>query len=319
MTVTYGQIKSDCLRLLDEFSSRGTPQSLTKTADYNYKIQSLTNACISDLASTTAKIPAVFSIVHNPIKNTLADDTSTIRTHIPGTDFSIILTNAKATFFEATYPGEIVIEESADNGVTYTEIETINVPSTETAFAEYKRLISPALTTNLVRLRFTGDYIYSFRNYILYQYSFPDEDSVQPHRPFFEVVLPSDYLDINNVFTKRDTRQYLPYTNFNITPGPDKKFCYNSYEGPMELQVGYWRKPTLLTFTQVDVTDRALTIDLTDEAALIIPWNVAGEVLKSEKDLAGGVLLLNQYEVKKNTLISGDSGYSGLVITPYGW
>lgn len=318
MAITYGRIKDNTLRLIDEYSSRGVAQALSKTADYNFKIQSLVNSATYDLASTTAKLPAVFYIMHNPIQNRLSDDTSSIKTHIPGTDFSITLTSAGACFFEAIGPATIVIEESAD-GITYTNIETITVASTVVNFTEYRRLISPSASTNTIRLRFTGDYIYSFRNYILYQYTFPDEDSIQQHKPYFEIDVPSDFLDINSVFIKRDSRQYLPYSNYNISPGPTKKFSYNSYEGPMELEVNYWRKPTLLTFTQDDTTDRALSIDLTDEAALIIPWNSAGEILKSEGKLAEGTLLINQFEVKKNNLITDKTGYQGITITPYGW
>ena len=113
MTVNYGQIRSATLKLLDEYSSRGSLQAANKTADYNFKIQTLVNESIMELASTNAKLPKTFLIAHNPIKNTLSDDTSTLRQYLPGSDYSITLVNAKACFFEASYPAEIVIEESA--------------------------------------------------------------------------------------------------------------------------------------------------------------------------------------------------------------
>ena len=317
MAVTYGQIKSDVLKLIDNFSSRGAPLSASKVADYSMKIQSLVNTTIYDLASTTAKIPAIFRIVHAPIKNTLSEDTSSIKQYLPGTDFSITLTNARATFFEATYPGQIVIEQSSDNGATYSTIETINVPSTAVSFVEYKRLISPGSPTNIVRLRFTGSYIYSFRNYVLYDYSWPTEAGIQQFRPFFEYALPSDFFDIDNVFAKKDQRQYSPYMNYIITP--DKKIAVNRFEAPLELLVNYWRRPNLLTFTGVDATDDAQTIDLTDDAAIIIPWFVAGDILNSEQLLAEGTLRLNQFEVKKNSLIANKSNESATIINVTGW
>ena len=109
--VTYGQIRSSALKLLDEWSSRGALQAANKTADYGYKIQQIVNESIYELASTNAKLPATFLIAHNPVKNTLADDTSSLRQHLPGVDFSITLLNAKACFFEAIYPATVVIEQ----------------------------------------------------------------------------------------------------------------------------------------------------------------------------------------------------------------
>lgn len=317
MAITYGQIKNDVLKLIDNYSSRGAPLSASKIADYNMKIRSLVNSTIYDLASTTARIPAVFRIAHNPVKNTLADDTSSIKTHLPGVDFSISLVNARATFFEATAPAAVIIEESANNGASYSTIETITVTASVTTLIEYRRLISPSSSTNIVRLRFSGDSLFSFSNYILYPYSWPTESDVQQHRPWFEFPLPNDFFDINNVFAKKDARQFVPYMNYIITP--DKKISFNSYDYPMELLINYWRRPNLLTFTGVDATDDAQTIDLTDDAAIIIPWFVAGDILNSEQLLAEGTLRLNQATVKKNSLIGSNRNTFVEILNVTGW
>lgn len=317
MTILFGEIADSTLKYLDEYSSRGVPQSANKIADYMLKIKSLINPAIYDLATTTAKIPKTFNIVHAPIKNTLADDTSAIKTHMPGLDFSIALQGALSTYFEATGPATVIIEETSD-GTTYMPLETISIDS-GAAFNEYRRLIAPTLPNNTIRLRFTGDYVYNFRNYVLYPVSFASEDEIQQHREFFFIDLPEDFLDVNTVFVRRLTRQYVSYANYNITPGPNQQFVFNSYDGPCEFSINYWRKPNLLTFTGVDAADRALPIDLADEAALIIPLNIAGEIFKSEKQLDSGVLLLNQFSVRKNELSVNKTGYSGIVVTPYVW
>lgn len=299
MAITYGQIKDATLQWIDEYSSRGAVQSLTKTADYNFKIQTGVNGSINNLASTVAKIAAEFPFIHNPIKSTSSDDTSEIKIHLPGDDYSISLINAQATFFEIGYPGVAVLEESADGGETYSTIETITVPSIVTGFTEYRRLISPSSPTNLVRLRFTGSYSYSFRNEILYDVTFVDEESVQQHRPVFIIDLPLNFLKPDAVYTMVG-QQEIPYTKGSIKNG---KFYYSGYETPKQFLIRYWRKPNLLTFTNVDATDRALEIDLTDEAALIIPQDVAGKILISEQQIASGTLLVNMHEVAKSQLI----------------
>jgi len=311
--VNYGQIRSATLKLLDEWSSRGAIQAANKTADYNFKIQTLVNESIMELASTNAKLPKTFLIAHNPIKNALSDDTSTLRQYLPGSDYSITLVNAQSCFFEASYPAEIVIEESPD-GVNYTPIEDISV--TATTLTEYKRLITPTLPTNTVRLRFTGNYVYLFRNFVLYPYSFPSEVDIPQHRPWWVMDAPVDFLDLNYVEVKRDSRQYIPYSNMIKTP--ENQLSFNSFDGPMELLVHYWRKPNLLTFTDVAVVDDAMLIDLRDDASLIIPYNIAGTIQDSE-EMGRGNTNFKKYNEKRTSLISSKSSSLSTIINNSGW
>lgn len=315
MTITYGDVRKSTLRLIDEFSSRGSIQAPIKVVDYGYKIQQITNESIMELASTTAKLPKTLLIPHSPIKNTLADDTSSIKQHIPNTDYSIVLQNAKSCFFEATYPGEIVIEQSTD-GVTYTEIETINVPAGTESFAEYRRLIAPTLPTNTIRLRFTGNYIYLFRNYVLYDVSFPTVAEVPSHSPWRKVPTPADFLDFNYAEIRRDARQFVPYLNMIKTP--ENELFFSSYEPACEILCHYWRKPTLLTFTDVQATDDALVIDLRDDAALIIAYNCAGTIQNSEEANRGDGNL-KKYMEKRMNLISSTNSHTTSPINLFNW
>lgn len=312
--MNYGQLKAHALKLLDEYSSRGAIQSAIKTADISFKMQDLANDALYDLASTTAKIPAVYFIAHNPVYNELAKDTSSIKKHLPGTDFSIELVGAKSCFFEATGPATVLIEEY--NSGAWSAIETIEIPATQISFAEYKRLITPTVPTNNVRLRFSGDYPYDFHNYVLYPYSWPTQDSVQQSRPHFIYSLPDDYLQLHNVMAKRDQRQYTPYNNYILSP--DKKIAINRYEIG-EYLINYWRKPSLLVFTGDEVVDNAQTLDISEDAARIAPYYVAGQVLMSEGELAKGVGLINQFESKKVSLVSNEGNYSASITNVFGW
>lgn len=315
MSVTYGQIRTSTLRLLDEFSSRGSIQAPNKVADYNFKIQQIVNESIYELASTTAKLPKTLLIPHNPIKNTLTDDTSSIKTHIPGVDFSITPQNAKSCTFEATGPATVIIEESSD-GITYVPLETITIASTVTVFTEYKRLISPSIPTNMVRLRFTGDYVYLFRNYCLYPYSYPTEASIPSHSPWRKIETPTDFLDLNYVEIMRDARQYLPYSNLIKTP--ENELFVNNLEPACEFRIHYWRKPTLLTFTGVEATDDALVIDLRDDASLIICYNCAG-VIQNSEEAGRGDGNLKQYREKRMNLISSTRSSTSSLVNLYNW
>lgn len=316
MTITYGDVRKSTLKLLDEWSSRGIVQAASKVADYGFKIQQITNESIYELASTTAKLPKTLLIPHNPVKNTLTDDTSSIKQHLPGVDITnIVLVNALSCTFEATGPATVVIEESND-GTTYTAIETITIASTVTTFTEYKRLITPTLATNTVRLRFTGSYVYLYRNYCLYPYTWPTVAEVPAHSPWRKITTPTDFLDLNYVEIRKDARQFVPYTNLIKTP--ENELYVNNFEPACEFLIHYWRQPTLLTFTDVAVTDDALVIDLRDDAALIIPYNAAGTIMNSEEDGRGNDYL-KKYTEKRLNLISSTNSHVSSISNLYTW
>lgn len=316
--LNYGNIRKQTLALLDEYSSSGNVQT---TADVLVKIRDMVNQAMVDLASTTAKIHGEYFLTHSPVLNELSRDTSSIKNHLPGIDFSVELAGAKAYFFEATGPGTVKVEESI-TGV-WTELSSIDL--TGSTMTEYKGLITASSAANTVRLRFTGDYIYRYRNYILYPYTFQTVTDIQPHKPHFEYDLPADFLKLDTVMTKRDTRQYVPYINFILRS--DKKIAFNRYDVG-EYLIHYWRMPTFFTFTGTESVDDAQTfgIDVAnsiyrveDEAALIIPYYAAGQVLMSESDLSKGIALLNMYEQKKVNLTGNNLGYTGSVLNIYGW
>lgn len=311
----YGELKARVLKLIDEYSSRGTLLSESKTKDILYKIQGLVNEVQMDLATTYGKLPATYKIVQNPIDNDIVDDTSTIRNHIPGQDFTVERQGARSCFFEATGPGEVYIEENVND--SWFALEHISIPATQKEFAEYRRLITPSSSDNMVRLRFTGDYVFQFRNYHLYEITWPDESSVQQWRPYFLYDLPSDFLQLNYIEARKGTGQYKDFKDYRLRP--DNKIAFNRYIAPAEFIVHYWRKSTNLTFTGTSADDD-LVIDARDDAAEIMPLAIAGQVLISEKDEARGTLLLNQYEAKKvNLLLNQGESKPEPEISIHGW
>lgn len=325
MSITFGNTRTATLALLDEYDTDGVIQT---TADVTVKIREFTNKAMIDLATSNARIPGEKYIVQAPVKNEVTYDTSSIITFKPGdSDISISLLNAKACYFEIIGPATVVIEETAD-GVTYSTLETITVSSSVTTFTEYRRLITPSLSTNTVRLRFTGSYIFYLRNYILYPYAWSTAAEVQQHRPYFIYDLPTDFLELNYVMVKKNTRQYIPYKDYIIRP--DKKISFNRYDAPVEFLVHYWRYPTLFTYTGIEVTDDAMvygidsansTYRISDEAALIVPNYVAGYIFMSEgvSGLSIGLTLLNLYEAKKANIIGYKIGFSNKVENVSGW
>lgn len=327
MALTYGDTKKRALKLLDEYDTTGVIQS---TTDVNIKIQDFTNDAMKNLAETTARIPGVKHIINAPVRNTLAYDTSAIKTFEPGgADISITLTNARSCYFEIIGPATVHIEEATAGSTTYTPLETIAVPGSVTEFTEYRRLINPTQLTNMIRLRFTGSYVFHVRNYILYPYAWESEADVQQHRPFFEYDLPSDCLELNNVMAKKDVRQFIPYAKYVLLP--NKRIGFNRYDAPAEFVVNYWRMPTLFVYTDVEETNDAQiygidringTYRVSDDAAMVIPYYVAGNILLSEGGANGvtvGMTLLNIYEARKSEIISNKTEEQGTILNVTGW
>lgn len=311
---TYGQIKTRSLRLLDEYSTTGI---VSTTLDVLGRLQVFVNDAIYDLATTTAKIPDKYVIAHNPFYNETSRDTSSVQKHLPDVDFAIQLAGAKSYFFEANGPATVTIDESIAG--VWTNLATITIASTVTTLTEYKGLITASAATNAVRINFSGTYAYDYANFVLYPYTFPDAASVQQHRPYFLYDLPTDYFKFNFIEVRKDIRQWIPYTNYRLDE-VDKKLGIYRYDIG-EYLVHFWRKPTLLTFTGVEVTDDAQVIDtgISPDAIQIIPYFIAAHSLIAEGDTTGkGTMLLNMYEQKKANIMPVETP-AAAVLNIYGW
>lgn len=310
MALNFGQIKARVMSLLDEAGV--TPTSATLT-----KIQDFTNDTQMDLASTVAKIPAVSYIALNPVRNDSSYDTSKLKQHLPDEDFSVELTGAKSYFFEASGPATVKVEEYVNGAwVDLPTPLTVSIAASVTSLTEYKGLITAADAANNIRLRFTGNYVYNFRNYILYPYTWSDANSIQQHRPNFEYSLPSDFLSLSHVMAKRGYGEYVPFTDYSIRP--DKKVVINRYYAPAEFALHYHKKPTALTFAGTGADDN-LTFEVNDDAVQIMPLGIAGRILVSEDEEGKGVILLNDYEGRKVNLSKAPIYVNNSVTRLYGW
>lgn len=299
---------------INQLSSRGNIKPYPKVADLEMKLKYFINPLLYELAQTTGKLAATKTFVLNPVDNALANDTSTIK-QFAGTDFAVELTGAKAYFFESTGPATIYIEEYT--GGSWVMLETISINSEVTELTEYKGLITPSSASNKVRLRFSGTSPYSFRNYKLYTYEWATADEVQQHRPNFKFALPADFLEINQIFIRKDTRQFVPFTDY-IFEDPDVIWV-NRYLAPSEFHVQYWRKPTELTWTEPnDINDDAV-IDATAEASQILHLAMAAAVFRSVKDDTSATIFQNLWEVGLSKLTGNKGSYSGSVVNLLGW
>ena len=307
----YGSMVTAVLKLIDEYSRKGTTAATVKTVDYRLKMPEAVNAILMDLASTTGKLAAEWTIVNSPVLNEVSRDTSSIKNHIPGTDdYIAILTGALSYFLEVTDSYDVYVEEEMAG--VWTTLVHLTPTAAVATFTELKGLLTLSAATNSIRIRLAGDYPYSYRNYILYPYSFPSVNSVQQNRPFFLVDLPTDWLKFNNTMIRRDIRQWMPFSEYKITP---TQFGYNRY-ATGELLVNYYRKPTAIVVADPStpsVAELAQALDAAPDATQIVPFGVAGTILTGDNPSASSYFF-NLYEVRKAYLLGPeeDNGLSAI-------
>jgi hypothetical protein len=304
--VNYGQLQSDVLKKIDEYSRKGTTAAPTKTVDYRLKIPEATNSILMNLAATTGKLPAEWPIVNYPVYNESTRDTSSIKNHIPTIDDTIATcTGALSYFLEVTGNYDVIIEEQISG--TWTELVELTPTAVSGTFTELKGLLTPSATTNSVRTRLTGNYPYSYRNYILYPYTWPTAAEVQQHRPFFVQTLPTNWLKFNNVMIRRDVKQWVAFAEYKITP---TQFGYNRY-ATGEILVNYYRKPTAIVVADPanpTTEELAQVIDAMPDAVEIVAYGVAGTILIGDDNNASSYLL-QLYENGKFELTQNDGSY----------
>ena len=304
--MTYQELINAVLQAIDEYSRKGNAAAPTKTVDYRLKIPAAANAILMDLAATTGKLPAEWTIVNSPVYNESTRDTSTIKNHIPGTDDTIAtLTGALSYFLEVTDSYDVYVEEQIAG--VWTTLVHLTPATAVTTFTELKGLLTPSATTNSVRIRLTGNYPYRYCNHILYPYAWPTADDVQQNRAWFEYTLPTDWLKFNNAMIRKDTRQWVAFAEYKVTP---TLFAFNRY-CVGEILVNYYRKPTTIVVANASTptaAELAQVLDANPDAAQIVPLGVVGMIMAGD-DANASSYAMNLYEARKYTLPGNDGTY----------
>lgn len=313
--MNYGDFKNGVLKIIDEYSSRGTVLAASKTADLKLRMPMATNDVLMDLARETSRLASVHYIVLNPVENEISYNSSTLKQHLPGdTNNYIELKSALSYFYECQGPATVNIQEE-NPADTWTSLSTEVIGSTVTWLKEYKGNITAASSTTNIRLYFGGDYIYSYRNEKLYPYAFSTDSDVQQHRPYFLFDMPDDFLFLENVYRK-ESNVWVNYTQYYLVDGTGQ-IGLNRYDTG-EFMIAYYRKPVEITITGVDVTDDAQEVDCNDDAIYAAMLGVAS-LLQNTENVTLAILLNNLYEQQKTTFKMPDEFYPEAIENVTGW
>jgi hypothetical protein len=310
--MNLGQAKKKAFKLLNEYSTNGTPITSANGSyqDYALRMNDVANDAQMEIARFI-KIPAVHQITHYPPENLLGLHAGFgIEQYNPGMDKSYVGTGAQSYYFEVDRPCTVYIEEL--RGGTWTELKEITITNIS-SFTGYKGNLTLTSTSNPVRLRFTGDYPYLIRHRALFKYNYPSDDAVPVYKAFIPYDLPSDFMEFDKIMRWFDDRQYQPMTSdFKFT---GKKTIEINWFLNGQFDMHYFRLPAVID----DETPDTYEFEIDPQAQNLIPYYIAAHTGFDEKQTIS-TFLQNQYENKLANLSSGyEQSQTGTIIDTKGW
>lgn len=291
-----GEAKKKALSLMAEYSVDGVPIPEGENADYLNRMNRFADVAQKELA-TIKKIHAMHSIAHNPIKpqQGLLQGFD-LKQYLPGKEVIDEYKGSKAYYFEVDGVADVYIEENV--GGTWAPLVTIN-NTTKGQFTAYKGLIEASDPNNYIRLRFSGSYIYNYRNKALFEYAFPTADDVPVYRPYQKHDMPSDFMELNKVIQETDPRSYKEMVAYYWEG--KRTFVLNYYETG-SFDIHYYKYPTTITSETADTYEFEIDI----EAQEAIPFYIGAHAIIDENQTLA-IQLLNEYQVKLSRLTTDDN------------
>lgn len=223
--------------------------------------------------------PAIsyYLINHKPINNLVEEDTFTPVEK--ETELTFEATNAKSFYFEADGNGVVYIEKFNQDLNEWSIIGSVEFSSTK-AFVAHKGFIKDGteFVDGLVRLRFSGQYLYSVKNVALYEFLYSDKE---------------DDIPALEAYTRYDLNKYVEdFLCFSIPPVLEgEKNCILNQDYEIEgnstiliprdkkgvYKILYERRPEKIEDEQGAV-DSEKEVDLDEELSSLMPILVAGYV-----------------------------------------
>lgn len=230
--------------------------------------------------------PAVSSYVinHKPMKNLINGSFTPIE---KSDELIYEATDAKAYYFQADGIGEVVIEKYNSAG-TWSRIGVVELTGTR-RFKEYYGFIrdGEAFVKGSVRLRFTGDYLYSVKCVAMYQHVFSnnvaDIPAYEAYTRYDMTTLVDDFLSLSIPPITEDEEYKKLSGDYDVEGGRVILLPY-SVTGCFKLL--YNRRPKEL-INEGSALDDESVLDLDEELCSLIPLLIASYIwLEDEPDRA---------------------------------
>lgn len=277
------------LKLINEYSNNASLIPSQKNADYTLRFNHFADMSQKEIAQIR-KIPATYIITQNTIPNILGLLKGfEMKQHL-GEDIVFEGKGCKSYYFEVDNIATIYIEKLV-NGAWET-LETIE-NTTKRKFTQHRGLVAND-EKSLVRIRFSGQYVYNYRNIALYAYSFPAVEDIPDYIPYVRYELPSDFMELKSIISETEVRQYKTMQQYFFENR--RTLLLNYYEVGQYI-INYYRYPSDITDDTIDTYEFEVDID----AQEAIPFFIAGHVIIDENPTVA-TQLINEYQLKLSRL-----------------
>jgi hypothetical protein len=279
--VNISQVKDKVIKLINYYSVSGAVVTSSDPSyqDYMLRIPILIDSCQKEIATTAKSIRKSYNISQNPILSQFNDVNYNfnISQHL-NDDVIYSATGSKAYTFKVDNPATVYIEESSDDGENWTILETKTHTTPKGYFTEYKNLITLSDDSNLARIRFSGNYVYNFRDVALFDVGFADDADIPQYKAYVEYTMPTDFYKLSGITTKGlhlEGKSYQATTDYYWSKS--NVLAVNYYK-TCEFDIDYCAYPTTIN----DSTSDSFELEIDIEAQEAIPYYVASHLMMDE-------------------------------------
>ena len=292
--MTKGDAIALMLRWLDEATVNGQEATPEQLADYKDRAAYMLDGVMKFLAGHF-KIPAVFSVVREPIRNLTGRGFEIVPIY-PDKPYELIVDGAKSFYLEGE--GDITVAlGSGENTVT----KSYNTDTYTPVRGNIDTL------GGQVKLTVSSMYPASVRNVAMYEYAFPDDDSVPEYIPYVPYTLPQDFREFDKCVQTSDHHTYREF--------PDvRREGHNTYLLPYgargQFDFHYLRNPADIA---PDAPDDTL-LEIEPRAAQLVPLKLAVDVTVGVDDTATiSHYLSDRFNFLMANILTEDRGGTGAI------
>ncbi len=216
-----------------------------------------------------------YIIDHQSIENRIKTDSFSPITKTDELCFEA--SGVRSYYFEADGTGTVYIEKYENGGFVTVGMREL---SAKRIFTPYKGFIKQdgAFTDGLVRLRFTGEFLYSVKNVAMYGYIYSSDESDIPdygqYTRYDISTLAEDFLSLSSPPIKEDAEYMRLSSGYDIENG---RVILLPYDARGIYKVIYNHRPTALVHEGEAETDGTV-IDLDEELCSLLPMLIAAYV-----------------------------------------
>lgn len=265
--------------------------------------------------------PAIASCIinHKPMVNLLGENTfSPIQR---SSDLCFEAFGAKAYSFEADGEGIVYIETYDSSLREWRLIGDVTLSSPSRKFIRYYGFIKDGgrFISDAIRLRFSGEYLYSVKNVALWEHLYSDSSrDIPPCEPYTRYdmnLLVDDFLALDAPPIKEDEEYQRLNRDWHME---GRGIILLPYSSPGVFKIVYRRRPHEIV-NESNAADNEARIDLDEELALLMPLLVAAYVwAEDEAELSQYYLAL--YHERAQEIERRARSLSPIAIkNPSGW